>query len=69
MICSISIANFKEIGGRMYKQLSLFDQDEWWMKIFHSIPEEKKAEIVEALKKLFIAEVEKTIIKGEYHGE
>lgn len=53
----------------MYKQLSLFDQDEWWMKIFHSIPEQKKAEIVEALKKLFITEFEETNIKGEYHGE
>ena len=33
----------------MPKQLSLFAQDEWWMKVFRLFPEEKKAEAVSAV--------------------
>lgn len=53
----------------MFKQMSLFAQDEWWMKVFNSIPEQQKAETVSAIKELFIAEFEKKNIKGECHGK
>lgn len=52
----------------MSKQLFLFSQDEWWMEIFHSIPEQKKAEAVSAVKELFITVFEKKISKGECYG-
>jgi hypothetical protein len=53
----------------MFKQLSLFDQDEWWMKVFNTIPDQKKAETVVAIKALFIAEFERKSNKGECHGK
>lgn len=53
----------------MSKQLSLFVQDEWWMEVVNSIPDQKKAEIISALKKLFIATFENNHKKGEDNGE
>ncbi len=53
----------------MSKQLSLFAQDEWWMKVFNSFSEEKKAEAIAPVKALFIAEFDKRTSKGENHGE
>ena len=53
----------------MFKQMSLFAQDEWWMKVFHSLPEQKKAEAVSAIKELFITEFEKKTSKGECYGK
>ena len=53
----------------MFKQMSLFAQDELWMKVFNSIPEQKKAEAVLTIKELFTAEFEKKTSKGECYGE
>ena len=53
----------------MSKQLSLFVQDKWWMEVVDSIPEEKKAQIISALKKLFIAAIENNDKKGENNGK
>ena len=53
----------------MSKQLSLFSQEEWCMKVIDSIPEEKKEEAVLAVKELFIAAVEKIASIGGSHGE
>lgn len=53
----------------MSKQLSLFAQDEWWMKVLNSFSEEKKAEAVSAIKELFIVKFGKRTSKGENDGE
>ncbi len=53
----------------MSKQFSLFAQDEWWMKVFNSFSEEKKAEAVSAVKELFISKFKKRKSMGERHGK
>ncbi len=45
----------------MPKQLSLFAKDEWWMKVIKTMPDEKKAEAVSAIKELLVAAFNKRV--------